>query len=101
MSTTPWPQLPPDTITDLVVEWERTPRTPADLVGIRRELRVTVRHRPWPTADDGDLERLLLIVEELASNGLRHGRPPVRVRLAADATGWLLDVSDAAADRPP
>jgi two-component sensor histidine kinase len=101
MSTTAWPQRPPEPVADLAARWEGTPGTPADLSGIRRELRAAVRHRPWPTSDEADLERLLLIVEELASNGLRHGRPPVRVVVTADSTGCLLDVSDAAADRPP
>src|SRR4051794_1303305 len=101
MSTTAWPHRPPEPVTDLAAWWEGTPGTPADLSGIRRELRAAVRHRSWPTSGEGDLERLLLIVEELASNGLRHGRPPVRVVVPADSTGWLLEVSDAAADRPP
>jgi len=101
MTTTAWPQRPPEPVTDLAARWEGTPSTPADLSWVRRDLRAAVRHRPWPTSDEADLERLLLIVEELASNGLRHGRPPVRVVVTADAAGWLLEVSDAAADRPP
>src|SRR4051812_14879165 len=101
MSTTAWPQRPPEPVTDLAARWEGTPGTPADLCWVRRDLRAAVRHRPWPTSDEADLERLLLIVEELASNGLRHGRPPVRVVVTADSTGWLLEVSDAAADCPP
>src|SRR3954453_15838741 len=101
MSTTTWPQRPPEPVTDLAARWEGTPGTPADLCWIRRELRAAIRHRPWPTSSEADLERLLLFVEELASNGLRHGRPPVRVVVTADSTGWLLEVSDAAADRPP
>src|SRR4051812_31642532 len=101
MSTTAWPHRPPEPVTDLAARWEGTPGTPADLSGIRRELRAAIRHRPWPTSSEADLERLLLFVEELASNGLRHGRPPVRVVVTADSTGWLLEVSDAAADRPP
>jgi two-component sensor histidine kinase len=101
MSTTTWPKRQPEPVTDLVARWEGTPGTPADLSWVRRDLRAAVRHRPWPTSDEADLERLLLIVEELASNGLRHGRPPVRVVVTADSTGWLLEVSDAAADRPP
>src|SRR3954468_14448514 len=101
MSTTAWPHRPPEPVTDLAARWEGTPGTPADLSGIRRELRAAIRHRPWPTSSEADLERLLLFVEELASNGLRHGRPPVRVVVTADSNGWLLEVSDAAADRPP
>ena len=44
---------------------------------------------------------MLLAFEELASNGLRHGRPPVHVTVTATRAGWLLEVSDAADDRPP
>ena len=47
------------------------------------------------------VEAVLLAFEELASNGLRHGRPPVHVTVTAAGAGWLLEVSDAAADRPP
>ncbi|MFQ1002271.1 ATP-binding protein [Modestobacter sp. SSW1-42] len=54
-----------------------------------------------PGAATDDLERILLVVEELASNGLRHGDPPVEITLCATASGWLLAVSDTAADRPP
>jgi two-component sensor histidine kinase len=47
------------------------------------------------------VEAVLLAFEELASNGLRHGRPPVHVTVTAAGAGWLLEVSDAAGDRPP
>lgn len=101
MVTTTWPQRPPEPDTDLTVGWESTPREAVDLTRLRRELRALVRHQPWRTADDADLDRLLLIVEELASNGLRHGRPPVRVCLARVPSGWLVDVSDEAIELPP
>jgi two-component sensor histidine kinase len=48
-----------------------------------------------------EADRLLLTFEELASNGLRHGRTPVTVRVMHGSAGWLIDVSDAATDRPP
>jgi two-component sensor histidine kinase len=99
MITTQWPQRPPEQDTDLAVRWEGIPRVAADLTRLRRELRAAVGPRAEQDADD--LDRLLLVFEELTSNGLRHGRPPVRVVLATVPTGWLLDVSDAAADRPP
>jgi hypothetical protein len=44
---------------------------------------------------------LLLAFEELASNGVRHGRGEVTVRVVCGPTGWLIDVADAAVDRPP
>jgi signal transduction histidine kinase len=49
----------------------------------------------------GASERLLLCLEELASNALRHGRPPVQVRVSAFDRFWLLEVDDGAADTPP
>jgi two-component sensor histidine kinase len=52
-------------------------------------------------ADEGAVERLLLAFEELGSNALRHGTPPVRLRLTVEDAAWLLEVSDAAVDAPP
>ena len=77
---------------------------PADLRGVRARLRPIVLAQSaaaGPGAATDDLERILLVVEELASNGLRHGDPPVEITLCATASGWLLAVSDTAADRPP
>jgi serine phosphatase RsbU (regulator of sigma subunit) len=52
-------------------------------------------------ANEDDVDRLLLAFEELVSNGLRHGGSPVRAAVTTGATGWLLEVSDAAGDQPP
>jgi anti-sigma regulatory factor (Ser/Thr protein kinase) len=52
-------------------------------------------------ADEGAVERLLLTLEELASHALRHGDAPVRLAITAYDTYWLLEVSDAAPNRPP
>jgi histidine kinase-like protein len=81
------------------VGWSATPATAADLTRLRHSLPALVGHRSRPAG--GDLDELLLVFEELASNGLRHGRPPVRVVVAALRTGWLIVVSDAAAECPP
>jgi anti-sigma regulatory factor (Ser/Thr protein kinase) len=54
-----------------------------------------------PDEIDEGVERLLLAYEELASNGLRHGRSPVQAAVTAAVGGWLIDVSDAAADTAP
>jgi anti-sigma regulatory factor (Ser/Thr protein kinase) len=80
--------------------WE--PATTADLTVHRLQLAAALRGGSRPTvAEDGAVERLLLAFEELASNALRHGRHPVRVEVTAADGFWLLDVSDAAVDRPP
>src|SRR3954468_13738521 len=101
MIKTEWPQRPPEPVPELTVRWEGLPRAAADLTRLRRELRAAVGRLPEQDDDGEGLDRLLLVFEELASNGLRHGRPPVRVLLATVPTGWLIDVSDAAADHPP
>jgi two-component sensor histidine kinase len=101
MIKTEWPQRPPEPVPELTVRWEGLPRAAADLTRLRRELRAAVGRLPEQDDDGEGLDRLLLVFEELASNGLRHGRPPVRILLATVPTGWLIDVSDAAADRPP
>lgn len=74
--------------------WE--PATPAEVTSARRQLSAVLHDGGRPAAGvEGAVERLLLCQEELASNALRHGRPPVRVEVVAGEGWWLLDVSDA------
>jgi anti-sigma regulatory factor (Ser/Thr protein kinase) len=76
--------------------------TPADVTAFRARLRdEVITGRREGRGDDDALERLLLAFEELTSNGLRHGRPPVQVAVTATESNWLIDVTDAAVDRPP
>jgi hypothetical protein len=78
------------------------PVTPADLTTHRRELAAAMHDGGQQTgADEGAVERLLLVFEELASNALRHGAAPIDVELTSFDRFWVLDVSDAASDRPP
>jgi hypothetical protein len=98
-----WPRKPPpDLGTDASSAWTGNPETPIDLAMLRRRLRRTAA-AGWapPGADDDDIEWLLLTFEELSSNALRHGRPPAGIAVNLTRTGWLVDVSDAAPDRPP
>ena len=68
----------------------------------RKQLRaVALQPQLPPDEMEDDLERLLLAFEELASNGYRHGRPPVRTTVTATPSGWLIDVTDAAPERSP
>ena len=78
------------------------PAGPADLTADRRRLAAALHDgaRP-PGAGEGAVERLLLAYEEVVSNALRHGRSPVEVTVTGNDTSWLLEVSDAAAERPP
>jgi two-component sensor histidine kinase len=103
MAESAWAQRPlpspgPDAV--LLRRWE--PSTPADLTAHRKQLAAALHDgaRP-PGADEGAVERLLLVFEELVSNALRHGHAPVRAEVTTFDHFWLIDVTDAAADQPP
>jgi two-component sensor histidine kinase len=82
--------------------WHGEPTSSAELSAQRGRLRSAVLDRVDPAATElDDVDRLLLVFEELGSNGLRHGCPPVQITVTATGTGWVLDVTDTAADRPP
>jgi anti-sigma regulatory factor (Ser/Thr protein kinase) len=103
MTTRGWNRaVPPDVAdrTEHVWGWEI--RRAAELTRARTELRARLVGPGLPDrADLEDVDRLLLMFEELASNGLRHGGAPIRVCVTATDDGWLVDASDARPDRPP
>ncbi|MGY1622788.1 ATP-binding protein [Geodermatophilus sp. SYSU D00965] len=101
MSVSVWAHHPPP-VRDphRTATWEGQPGSTADLAVLRRRVRAALHDGSLPTGTD-DGERLLLVVEELVSNALRHGRPPVHVTVTAAVLGWLVAVSDAAPGRPP
>jgi hypothetical protein len=103
MSASPWahrtfPIREPES--SVVGRWR--PATLAELTASRRQLSAALHDgaRPAATAEDA-VQRLLLAFEELASNALRHGRLPIEVAVTRTGRFWLLEVSDAAADRAP
>jgi signal transduction histidine kinase len=73
-----------------------------DLRGLRRDLAARAGDASLPAGSEPALEDFLLAVDEMTTNALRHGRPPVEVVVttAADRS-WLLTVSDAAGELPP
>ncbi len=77
----------------------------AELPRIRAELRrfVADGQRDASAAAAEDLgDRLVLALDEMASNGLRHGGGGgVRAAVGVTATSWLIDVSDRNRARPP
>jgi serine/threonine-protein kinase RsbW len=86
--------LPAHTRTELT--WQLT--SDKDLRLIRDGL---LRHFASVLADDRLAETMGLVVTELAGNAIRHGTPPVLVRLLSDTDCYILDVSDHAIDRVP
>jgi hypothetical protein len=97
-----WGQRPRPESGSALVIGRRGPAGLADLTANRRRLSAALHDgaRP-PGADEDAVERFLLAYQELTSNALRHGRWPVGVTVSSTDTGWLLEVSDAAADQPP
>lgn len=64
-----------------------------DLPVVRAEIQAAL--------DLPDAGRIVLVASELVTNALRHGRPPVTVRLLRDGEGATLDVVDRLPDIPP
>lgn len=92
-----WPEVtPPPTST---VRWRWTPRGLPDLARIRREFRAHIAaSAPEPT--ENALVEMVSVLDELASNALRHGHPPVAVEVREADDGLLVLVSDAGSEPP-
>jgi anti-sigma regulatory factor (Ser/Thr protein kinase) len=65
-----------------------------DLRGLRRDLAVRAADARLPPGSEPALEDFLLAVDEMTTNALRHGRPPVDLRLWADADRLVCTVTD-------
>ncbi len=76
-----------------------TPSRAADVTAGRRQLSAMLTDGEQAT--EAAVERCVLVFEELVSNAVRHGRPPVEVVVAATGDCWLLTVVDAAEHVPP
>jgi serine/threonine-protein kinase RsbW len=89
---------PPAPIVELAA-WNVT--VDADLATIRADVMRVVA----TVTGDADGERSALVIglvaTELAGNALRHGLPPITVRLLSDHACYVLDVSDHGVDDVP
>ena len=95
-----WPAASPPPATP-ALHWEL--RDVSELPRVRAELR---RHAALRAAADAradaDLrDQLILALDEMASNALRHGGGQVRAAVRTTPDAFLIEVSDAAADSPP
>jgi hypothetical protein len=96
-----WPLSAPPNGQD---RWSWAPQLLAELPFIRRDLRRALAAEPAGSSPDDDdelHERLVLLLDELLSNALRHGVAPVAGAVRRTASSWLLVVSDAAGGTPP
>jgi len=91
-----WPSAAPPAAEKLL-QWQLA--DVAQLPAMRGE----VRRALVPAAVDPDaLDQIILALDEMASNALRHGGVgPVEASVRTTDTGYLLEVSDSAAARPP
>lgn len=95
-----WPSASPPPATPALL-WDLSHI--AELPQVRAELRRHATTRAH--ADDGmdaDLrDQLILALDEMASNALRHGGGVVRAAVRTTPDAFLIEVSDSAADAPP
>lgn len=83
--------------------WRHELATHADLARLRARVRTEVTGSPVVVHPERELwsERLVLIIDELASNALRHGGGPVTAELSRSGHRWLIAVTDASPHLPP
>jgi anti-sigma regulatory factor (Ser/Thr protein kinase) len=65
-----------------------------DLRGLRRDLSVRASDATLPEGSGPALEDFLLAVDEMTTNALRHGRPPVDLRLWAGEKRLVCTITD-------
>ncbi len=70
----------------------------AQLPGVRAELR---RHAATVAPDADLVDQLVLALDEMASNALRHGGGEVQATVRLTDEAYLIEVSDQAAAAPP
>jgi anti-sigma regulatory factor (Ser/Thr protein kinase) len=90
-----WPSASPPPATPALT-WHL--RDVAELPGVRAELR---RNAAAGRPDSDLLDQLVLAMDEMASNALRHGGGEVRATVRLTDTAYLIEVSDQAAASPP
>lgn len=90
-----WPSSAPPAAQQLL-QWQLA--DVAELPAMRGEVRRTLE----PTIDSDVLDQIILALDEMASNALRHGGAgPVEASVRTTDTGYLIEVTDSAAARPP
>ncbi|WP_207500308.1 ATP-binding protein [Klenkia soli] len=74
------------------------------LSAVRRQVRTFLASGLADDAGDAGedaVERAVLVIDELTSNALRHGRSPSRLQVCDDQDRWIVVVGDAAPERLP
>ena len=95
-----WPSaIPPPAAPALCWELSEVAELPTVRAELRRHASTAVRPDNARSADL--LDQLVLALDEMASNALRHGGGGVRAAVGVTGEAYLLQVSDAAVSAPP
>ena len=90
-----WPSSAPPDARQLL-QWQLA--DVAELPAMRGE----VRRALAPTIGPDALDQIILALDEMASNALRHGGVgPVEASVRTTDSGYLIEVTDSAAAQPP
>jgi two-component sensor histidine kinase len=83
--------------------WCQEVHSLGELSKLRARLRSTLTGSPTVVDPEREhwSERQVLIADELTSNALRHGFPPVATALSQRSGRWLIAVSDSSTGVPP
>jgi anti-sigma regulatory factor (Ser/Thr protein kinase) len=93
-----WPSAaPPQATPGLVCEL----REVSELPRARAELRRHATAEAGPSGDPDLVDRLVLALDEMASNALRHGGGDVSAAVRLTDEAYLVEVSDKAESSPP
>ena len=93
-----WPSAsPPEAVPAL--HWSL--RDVAELPRVRAELRRHTAATPDAALSPDARDQLILALDEMASNALRHGGGDVRAAVRMTDDAYLIEVSDEAATAPP
>ncbi|GAB4081129.1 SpoIIE family protein phosphatase [Modestobacter muralis] len=71
------------------------------LSGVRRQVREFLTSSLGPGSDEDVVDQAVLVIDELASNALRHGSRPAGLHLGDEGTRWVVRVTDSAPGRRP
>nr|WP_239520397.1 ATP-binding protein [Blastococcus saxobsidens] len=82
-----------------MLAWELT--VVAELPGVRADVRRELTAGALASGTPDLIDRLVLALDEMASNALRHGGGAVRAAVGRTTTAYLVEVSDQAARTPP
>ena len=93
-----WPSAFPPKAT-AALHWAL--REVAELPRVRAELRRHVTDDAAGPIDPDVLDQLILALDEMASNALRHGGGSVEAAVRVTGDSYLLEVSDSATTAPP